>query len=119
MALHNELGEQGEKMAEAWLKEKGYEILHLNWKYSYYEIDIIALKNKILHIIEVKSRKYFPGAFPEESVTQKKFRRLQRAADQFLALNPGYKWMQYDVLAVTVYRNGRVEYFLMEDIYLR
>jgi putative endonuclease len=119
MALHNELGEQGEKMAVAWLTEKGYEILHVNWRYSYYEIDIIARKNKILHIIEVKSRKYFPGAFPEESVTRKKFKHLQRAADQFLSQNPGYKWIQYDILAITIHKNKKEEYFLLQDIYLR
>lgn len=118
MALHNELGAQGEKMAIEWLRGKGYEILHVNWKYSHYEIDIIARRNNILHIIEVKSRKYFPGAFPEQSVTRKKFRHLQRAADQFLFLNPGYKWIQYDILAITIHKNKAEEYFLIEDIYL-
>jgi len=119
MALHNELGGVAEKMAAEWLRERGYEILHLNWRYSHYEIDIIAKKNNILHIVEVKSRKAFPGAYPEEAVTRKKFRNLQRAADKFLSLYPGNKWIQYDILAITLYRHKPPEYFLLEDVYLR
>ncbi|MBN8879334.1 MAG: hypothetical protein E6Q24_03660 [Chitinophagaceae bacterium] len=118
MALHNELGEEGEKMAVDWLKEKGYEILHLNWRYSHYEIDIIARKNSILHIIEVKCRRFFPGVCPEEKVTRKKFKYLQRATTRFLFLHPGYKWIQYDILAITVHRNKEAEYFLLQDVFL-
>ena len=47
MAGHNELGKDAEQMAADWLKAKGYEILHRNWRHKYYEIDIIALKNKM------------------------------------------------------------------------
>jgi len=58
MAEHNKFGTEGETLAAQWLKEKGYEILQRNWRHSHYEIDIIALKNKMLHIIEVKSRNF-------------------------------------------------------------
>jgi putative endonuclease len=119
MALHNEIGEEGEKMAAAWLREKGYEILHINWRYSYYEIDIIAYKNNTLHIIEVKSRKYFPGANPEDSVNRKKFKHLQRAADQFLSLNPKYKWLQYDIVAITLFRHKPPEFFHLKDVFIQ
>ena len=118
MALHNELGNDGEKLAEGWLKEKGYSILHRNWRYSHYEIDILALKNNILHIIEVKSRNSALFGYPEESVTKRKFKNLQRAADEFLFRNPGYKWIQYDILAITLYKNKEPEFFLLEDVFL-
>lgn len=119
MALHNELGEEGEKMAAAWLRGKGYEILHVNWRYSHYEIDIIARKGNVLHIIEVKCRNFFPGgAYPEENVTRKKFKNLQRATDKFLSLHPKYKWIQYDILAITIHKNKEAEYFLLQDIFL-
>jgi putative endonuclease len=118
MASHNELGQQGEELAEVWLKEKGYEILHRNWRHSRYEIDIVALKNKMLHIVEVKARKASPYGYPEDSVTKKKFKNLQRAADEFLFLNPGHKWIQYDILSITLYKNKEPEYFLIEDVFL-
>jgi putative endonuclease len=118
MASHNDLGKEGEEMAAKWLVENGYTLLHRNWRYSHYEIDIIAVKNDKLHIIEVKARKGNHFGNPEDSVTKKKFKDLQRAADEFLFHNPGYKWLQYDVLAITLFGNKETEYFLLEDVYL-
>lgn len=118
MAEHLKLGKQGEALAAEWLQKNGYEILHRNWKYSYFEIDIIALKDKILHFIEVKARHASSFGYPEEAVGKKKFKRLQRAADQFLYLNPGYKWIRYDILAITLFGNKEPEYFLLEDVFL-
>ena len=54
MALHNAVGTEGENIAAAWLTEKGYQVMFRNWRHSHYEIDIIALKDKMLHFIEVK-----------------------------------------------------------------
>lgn len=118
MASHNKLGIEGENLAENWLKEKGYEILHRNWRHSHYEIDIVALKNKMLHIVEVKTRWSSRFGFPEDSVTKKKFKNLQKAADEFLFLNPGYKWIQYCILSITLHKNKEPEYFLIEDVFL-
>jgi putative endonuclease len=118
MAEHNKFGTDGENMAAKWLQEKGYEILHRNWRHSHYEIDIIALKNNFLHIIEVKSRNFSPFGHPEDSVGKKKFKNLQRAADTFLFLNPGYQWIQYSILAITLFRDKEPEFFLIEDVFL-
>lgn len=118
MAFHNELGKEGEQMAIKWLKEKGYEILHVNWRYSYFEIDIIAKKEEKLHFVEVKARQGNKFGNPEDSVTKKKFKRLQKAADEFLFLNPGHKWIQYDILAITLFKDRLTEYFLLEDVFL-
>ena len=118
MSSHNKIGADGENLADDWLKQRGYEILHRNWRHSYYEIDIIALKNKKLHIVEVKSRNVSPFGYPEDSVTKKKFKNLQRAADQFLFLNPGYNWIQYDILSITLHKDKEPEFFLLEDVFL-
>ncbi len=118
MALHNTLGVDGENLAAEWLKEKGYELLHRNWRHSHYEIDIIALKNKMLHFVEVKCRNDSPFGYPEDSVTKKKFKNLKRAADEFLFRNPGHKWIQYDILSITLFKNKDPEFFLLEDVFL-
>lgn len=118
MALHIKTGADGENLADSWLRERGYEILHRNWRHLHYEIDIIAHKNRKLHFVEVKCRNYSPFGYPEESVTKRKFKNLQRAADQFLFLNPGHKWIQYDILSVTLYKNKGPEFFLLEDVFL-
>lgn len=118
MASHNELGKDGEQLAVAYLREKGYEILHCNWRYSRYEVDIIARKKGMLHIVEIKTRKYYPGAYPEESVTKKKFNFLKTAADEYLYRHPEYRDVRFDILAITLFRDKEPEYFLIEDVFL-
>ena len=118
MAGHNEMGKNAEQMAVDWLKAKGYEILHRNWRHKYYEIDIIALKNKMLHIVEVKARNSTRFGYPEDSVTKRKFKHLQRATDEFLFLNPGYKMIQYSILSITLFKDKEPEFFLIEDVYM-
>lgn len=117
MASHNQLGKDGEKMAEDFLLKKGYEILHLNWRYSFYEIDIIARRNNLLHIIEVKTLSASSPGYPEDSVTKRKFKRLLNAADEFLHQHPEYRHVQYDILSIKVYE-PEPEFFLIEDVYL-
>jgi putative endonuclease len=118
MATHNETGKEGEKLAAEWLQKNGYEVRHCNWRHSRYEIDIIATKGKFLHFVEVKARNYSPIGHPEDSVTKKKFKNLQKAADEYLHLNPGHPWIQYDVLSITLHKYKEAEYFLLEDVFL-
>lgn len=118
MALHNLLGKTGENLAATYLEERGYQLLHRNWRYSHYEIDIIAIKGNVLHFVEVKMRSSKAYGLPEEAVTKKKFQRLLQAADEFLHLHPQYRHVQYDILAINRYRSEAPTYFLIEDVYL-
>lgn len=118
MAVHNTLGKKGEQMAEDYLKEKGYAILHRNWRYSHYEIDIIALKETVLRFIEVKIRSSKVFGFPEGAVTKKKFGALIKGADEYLYRHPQYRHIQFDILSINIYKNNPVEYFLIEDVWL-
>jgi putative endonuclease len=127
MASHNELGKKGEELAAKWFVKKGYTLLHRNWRYRQHEIDIVATSNRpekpegrqqFLHFIEVKVRNESPFGRPEDSVTKKKFRYLKNAAAEYLHQNPGHKWIQYDVMAITFLKNKQVEYFLLEDVFL-
>lgn len=117
MADHIQLGKEGEALAARWLTDRGYRILHQNWRYSYHEIDIIATRGQFLHFVEIKTRRESQHSFPEDSVSRKKFRSLKRAADEFLFRHPGHPWIQYDVLAITLLFSGDAEYFLIEDVY--
>ncbi|HVT83575.1 MAG TPA: YraN family protein [Chitinophagaceae bacterium] len=117
MASHNVFGQEAELLAENWLKERGYEILFRNWRHSHYEIDIIALKNNVLHVVEVKARKSKVFGNPEDSVTRRKFKYLQKATDEFLYLHPEYRLLQYDILSITQLKNSEPEFFLIEDFY--
>lgn len=118
MARHNEFGKKGEALAALYLTERGYQILHCNWRHAPYEIDIIALKAGVLHFVEVKSRSSKNFGLPEEAVTKKKFKSLQNAADEFLFQHPEYRLVQYDILAISTFIDKAPEFFLIEDVWL-
>lgn len=54
MAEHNELGKEGEDEAAHYLTERGYHILHRNWRRGRNELDIVAAK--IISWLSWKSR---------------------------------------------------------------
>lgn len=117
MAAHQDFGNWGESLAADWLIANGFDILHRNWRMGKLEIDLIAVKGKYLHIIEVKTRHGHTYGWPEESVTVKKFRHLQTAAGVFLRAHPHFKWIRYDLLSITRTKTGSIDYFFREDIY--
>ena len=118
MAVHNQLGKEGEEMAAGYLGQKGYVILHRNWRWGQLEVDIIALKEDVLHFVEVKLRRTDQYGYPEESVGKQKLRFLMRAADQFLFLHPQYKKICFDILAITAPLGVEPKFFFIEDVYL-
>lgn len=118
MARHITTGKNGEDLAAEWLAAKHFAILIRNWRHGRYEIDIIASKDDVLHIIEVKSRNSTLFGNPEESVSKKKIHHIMQGATQYLIQYPGHQRIQYDVLAITLNRLKSPEYFLIEDVYL-
>ena len=76
MATHNLLGQKGEALAVDYLKRKGYQILHTNWRFEKYELDIIARIGNDIVFVEVKTRSGSSHGFPEQAVTQKKAETL-------------------------------------------
>ena len=56
MAEHNELGKKGEKLAIDFLLKNGYKILETNYRFLKAEVDIIAQKDEVLAVVEVKTR---------------------------------------------------------------
>ena len=117
MAHHNNTGVLGEMMAAKYLAEKGFTILHQNWRHSHWEVDVIASLNNILHFIEVKTRRTQKFGYPEDDVTKKKIQNLINASEEYLFLNPGWKLIQFDVLSITLLKNKEPEYFFIEDVY--
>lgn len=117
MANHNITGKDGEALARLYLSQKGFVILHTNWRYSHYEIDIIASRGDTLHFVEVKTRRSQQYGYPEESITSKKMESLMNGAEAFLAENPHWKKIQYDVVSINLYKHRAPEYFFIEDVY--
>ena len=105
-------------MAAEWLLEKGFSIAEKNWRYKYWEVDIIASRGGVLHFIEVKTRRTKKFGHPEESVSRKKLLNLINASEAYLYQQPQWQRIQFDILAITILKASPTEYFLIEDVYL-
>jgi putative endonuclease len=117
VAEHNQFGREAEEIAVKYFIEHGYNILFRNWRHPPNEIDIIAIKNDMLHFIEVKARKTSAFGYPEESVGKKKIRGIMTAANEFLYQNQQYRHVQFDILSIVIPAGKEAEFFLIEDVY--
>ncbi|MES2774889.1 MAG: YraN family protein [Bacteroidota bacterium] len=114
---HIETGNKGETLAVDFIQQKGFQILERNWRFKRCEVDIIASKEKTLHFFEVKTRTGNQLLLPEASVSNKKMNKLKEAAAEYLYLHPEWKWLQFNVLAITIYGDKQTEIFMIEDVF--
>jgi len=110
-------GKKGEDIASNYLEKNGYIILARNWRHKHYEVDIIAAKNKLLHFVEVKTRNGLQFGYPEECIGKEKMQFLKNAAAAYQYQHPNWKYIQFDVIAITLEGNKIIEIFLFEDVY--
>lgn len=117
MYQNHQTGKAGENAAVLFLEEKGYHILERNWRHHHLELDIIAAKGTILHIIEVKTRHSLQYGWPEQSISKNKMRFLKNAAEAYQFQHKQWKYLQFNVVSITMESNCIKEIFLLEDIY--
>ena len=101
MAEHNELGKLGEEMAVEFLRKEGYEILETNWTFQKAEIDIIAQKENILAVVEVKTRSSLDFGLPQDFVKPKKIQLLVKAVNEFVVSKNLDVEVRFDIIAIT------------------
>jgi len=110
----------GERIAERYLINKGYQILDKNYSTKSSggplrgEVDIIVKKSDIISFIEVKtlekSGELFPITAPEEKVSLGKQRKLVKTAESWLIKKKiplDVKW-QIDILAIILDANKKI-----------
>lgn len=111
-----EKGRWAEEWAARYLAERGWEILHRNYRCRCGEIDLIALEGGVLVFVEVRGRTSDVCGLPEESLTLTKRRRLMAAAAFYLLQEAeagrskaggGYREYRFDVLTL-LHQGGRV-----------
>lgn len=100
MAEHNKLGTKGEKLAVEFLQNNGYKILERNWRFKKIEIDIIAQKNNMLAIVEVKTRSSNYFGNPQDFVNQKKIRLLVEGVNQYVISKNIDLEVRFDIIAI-------------------
>lgn len=100
MAEHNELGKIGEELAVAFLQQNGYDILETNWTFQKAEVDIIAQKEAILAVIEVKTRSSVEYGLPQEFVKPKKIQLLVKAVNEYVISHDLDVDVRFDIIAI-------------------
>ncbi|QQS49837.1 MAG: YraN family protein [Bacteroidota bacterium] len=106
MAAHNQLGKEGEALAADYLIRNGYILLDTNWKFQKNEIDIVASKDGLVVIVEVKSRQTSRHGDPAEAITIAKQKRLIEAADHYLEHLAYAAEVRFDVISIVFGENG-------------
>ncbi len=84
MGKHNEFGKEGEQIAVDFLLKKGYTIVYRNYRYLKAEVDILAQKENILAVVEVRSRSSDFIENIADTITPKKIKLLVAAADHYV-----------------------------------
>lgn len=115
MTDKQESGAAGERAAVDWLRNNGFMIVEQNWRAGRYEIDIIASRWGILHIVEVKTRRADSLTQPEDAITKQKFRSVQRAASAYIAQRRLQNELQFDLMAVEILSDGSLNVRFIEN----
>lgn len=100
MAQHNDLGKKGEELAIEYLEKKGYLIVEKNYRYKKAEVDIIARKEAVLVVIEVKTRSSNYFGNPQDFVNPKKIKLLVMAIDNYVIEKDLDVEIRFDIIAV-------------------
>lgn len=117
MAEHNELGKKGEQLAIDYLLKKGYKIRDKNWRYQKAEVDIIAEKDGILAVVEVKTRSTDYFGNPQDFVNPKKIKLLVKAIDEYVTSKNLDIEVRFDIIGIIKTKSEtRIEH--LEDAFL-
>lgn len=107
MANHVERGSWAERMAAAYLGLRGYRILARNFRFSRLEIDLIARRDRVVAVVEVKFRERPSRGGARAAVGTRKQRDLETAALGWLRAE-GLRdvRVRFDVIVVEPLRAG-------------
>lgn len=105
MLSSREIGTEGERLAAAYLRRRGVEVLECNWRCSGGEVDIVASDEDTVVLVEVKTRLALGDdaeEMPELAVDRRKQRRYRKLALLYLASHPEVNSVRFDVIALNI-----------------
>ncbi len=98
-----ELGVAGERIAERWLRSRGWRIVQRRFRSGHRDIDLVAERDGLVAFVEVKARHGDRFGSPVEAVDWRKQRELARSAkvwiDRHGRAEEAYR---FDVIGVLV-----------------
>lgn len=105
-----EIGNFGEDYVAEYLISKGCDILARNFRIRGGELDIVAQKGELLHVVEVKTRRPDPLSTGSDAITPQKQASIVKATEAFLRKHELDMSCVFDVALVEV-TDGRVTDF--------
>lgn len=110
-----ELGDAAEELVATWLQEQGLSIVARNLRLGMLEIDIVARDNKVIVVVEVRSRapRSWTSGFSSLNLTKRKRIRMagERLWNRRYKNDPSVDRLRFDAASVTFTdENPRLEY---------
>ena len=109
-------GDWGEKIAAAYLTEKGYRVIKTQWHYARYEVDLIVLKQNTIVFVEVKTRFSADYGAPWEAVNYAKQRKICKSADYYLRCFRVDAEPRFDIVSI-IHAEGKTEITHLEQAF--
>ncbi len=104
--IRNKTGAWGEIYASRYLRDNGYHIMSSNYVCRFGELDLVAEKDGIISIVEVKTRNQNTEISPMEAVDINKRQRLEAAAKSYFSRAKMICSARFDVCEVFVDDNN-------------
>ena len=100
------LGKEGERIAEIYLRKKGYRVVERNYRCPVGELDLILLDRRVVVFVEVKTRSDDRFGAPLESVGPRKQQKMIKTALFFLSRHRLHnRDARFDVVGIS-YQGG-------------
>lgn len=104
MISAREKGDLAENIAVKYLEDKGYLVIQRNWYFHHYELDVIARKDNMLVIIEIKSLINNSIQEPYQAVNFNKQRMIIAAANAYIHKEHVTLDVRFDIISI-LFRN--------------
>lgn len=100
---NKKIGVAGEKLAADFLKRNNYDVLAVNYRCRYGEIDIIAKQGETLIFVEVKTRSSLKFGMGLEAVNYIKQKKIKKVAMSFINEKKVYfSEIRFDVIDIFI-----------------
>ncbi|MGI6278843.1 MAG: YraN family protein [Patescibacteria group bacterium] len=95
------VGQTGENLAVDHLLQSGYQILDRNFKIRLGELDIVALDQDQVVLVEVKTRSGTKFGLPEEAINKKKLTKIKQVGQVWVRQHPQFpQSLRIDLIAI-------------------
>ena len=79
-AARQAFGELGERIAERWLRRRGWRVVQRRFRSGHRDIDLVVEREGMVAFVEVKARRGIEFGGPVQAVSWRKQRQLERSA---------------------------------------